>query len=55
LQVVIHSGTNTTGTKGAADIEVEAGLEVHVAKPPDTDSSIGGREEKQGVGSGSRF
>jgi hypothetical protein len=39
-QVMVHSGTDASGTKGAADINVEPGLEPHVAMPPDPDSGV---------------
>ncbi|MGC0779837.1 MAG: hypothetical protein WCD68_21775 [Candidatus Acidiferrum sp.] len=39
-QVMVHSGTNSSGAEGAADIDVEPGLEAHVAMPPDADFGI---------------
>lgn len=40
VQMVVHSGADAAGAEGAADVQVEATLEAHVAEPPDEDFGI---------------
>jgi hypothetical protein len=40
VQVVPHACAQAAGAKGAADIDVEPGLEPHLAKSPDPDCGI---------------
>jgi hypothetical protein len=39
---MVHPGANASGAKRTADINVEPGLETHVAMPPDADFGIRG-------------
>jgi hypothetical protein len=51
LQVMRQTCSETTGTVGAADVDVESGLEAQAAKPADTNGGIYGRCENEGVSS----
>ncbi len=46
VQMVIHAGTDASGTERTPNINVEPVLESHDAKSPDADSAIFHRREK---------